>query len=204
MRSLLLPADAATALADLGFSAAEIARLNRPISALNLETTQRRRVSHRVRKRPCLRIRPASRSTRLLLVAARRAGAHVRMATVVSSVELPAGPTDTRALGGAHRFAPQAADAEPIEARLVVGADGPASVVARAARVYAKSPFLSKSGITFHRRDPAAAPPTEPMEGRFVFGRDWYVGIAPVPADRVNVGMVVPPKWLRRPRRPRT
>lgn len=30
------------------------------------------------------------------------------------------------------------------------------------------------------------------MEGRFVFGDGWYVGVAPVPADRVNVGIVVP------------
>ena len=35
------------------------------------------------------------------------------------------------------------------------------------------------------------------MEGRFLFGEGWYVGVAPVPGARVNVGMVVPGPSLR-------
>lgn len=37
------------------------------------------------------------------------------------------------------------------------------------------------------------------MEGRFVFGDGWYVGIAPVPGGRVNIGIVVPAIRNRRP-----
>ena len=46
--------------------------------------------------------------------------------------------------------------------------------------------------MTFHRSDPVAAAETEPMEGRFVFGDNWYAGIAPVPGRRVNIGIVLP------------
>jgi flavin-dependent dehydrogenase len=83
----------------------------------------------------------------------------------------------------------------------VVGADGMASGVARAAGVYATRPWFWRTGITFHRLDPDAAPETEPMEGRFIFGPNWYVGVAPVPGRRVNIGMVVPFQYMadRRP-----
>ncbi len=34
------------------------------------------------------------------------------------------------------------------------------------------------------------------MAGRFVFGRGWYAGVAPVPDARVNVGIVLPMGWI--------
>jgi flavin-dependent dehydrogenase len=183
-------------LADLGFDAAEMARLNRPISALNLHTT--RGASCRIEYttgNACGFDRVALDGA--LLDMARQAGAKVRTATVVRSVNLPVGRND-----GAQMSISTTGDdqtiPERVTARLVIGADGPASIVARAAAVYRKRPFLWKSGITFHRSDERSAPATQPMEGRFVFGRNWYVGIAPVPKGRVNVGMVVPVDWLRR------
>jgi flavin-dependent dehydrogenase len=182
-------------LVDLGFDPAQIARLNRPISALNLETT--RGASCRIEYtagNACGFDRVALDGA--LLDMARQAGANLRTATVVRSVNLPAGRNDDAqmeisATGDAHTIP------ERVTARIVIGADGPASIVARAATVYRKRRFLWKSGITFHRSDERSAPTTEAMEGRFVFGRDWYVGIAPVPKGRVNVGMVVPVDWLR-------
>lgn len=35
------------------------------------------------------------------------------------------------------------------------------------------------------------------MDGRFVFGDGWYVGVAPVPGRRVNIGIVVTESLLR-------
>jgi flavin-dependent dehydrogenase len=81
---------------------------------------------------------------------------------------------------------------QQVRARVVVGADGGGSRVARAANVISERNLLGRAGITFHQRDPAARPQREPMHGRFFFGRGWYVGIAPVHADRVNIGIVVP------------
>ena len=182
-------------LASLGFSIAEIARLNRPISALNLETTQGAacRIEY-ANGHACGFDRVALDTA--LLDAASAAGAAVRTATVVRSVGLPVDRTGMAMLTVSSTHA-EADAAEPVRARLVVGADGSSSVVARAARVYATSPFLRRSGVTFHRFDPVAEEADRPMEGRFVFGNDWYVGIAPVPGDRVNVGMVLPAKYLR-------
>jgi flavin-dependent dehydrogenase len=184
-------------LAELGFTKSDIARLNRPIHALNLQTT--RGVTCRIeymRGYACGFDRVLLDGA--LLQQARAAGAEVRQSTVVRSVSLPvasnhpvwltASPTDVRTK----------ADTTRIQAKLVVGADGMASGIAKAGGVYETSPFLRRSGVTFHRRDPAAAPDGEPMEGRFVFGDDWYVGVAPVPGDRVNIGMVVSPEAIRK------
>ncbi len=178
-------------LADLDFSPAQIQRLDRPIKALHLEST--RGTSCRISYEhgyACGFDRIALDAA--LLDMAREAGAEIRAGTVVRSVDLASSSLETSTTDG------DSPDSERVTARLIVGADGPSSVVARTADVYAKSPFLWKSGITFHREDPLAAPAGEPMEGRFVFGRDWYVGIAPVPEGRVNIGMVMPHEWLRR------
>lgn len=182
-------------LRDLGFSTEEIAALNRPIRALNLQTTRgttcRLEYEHgfacgfdRVRLDTAL------------LERARDAGADVRSATVVRSVDLPSKPSEPVWLAVSPTDAHRHGDTRSIRARLVVGADGMASGVARAAGVYATKPWFWRTGITFHRLDPDAAPENEPMEGRFVFGRDWYVGIAPVAGRRVNIGMVVPFKYM--------
>src|SRR5206468_3604562 len=58
-------------------------------------------------------------------------------------------------------------------------------------------------GITFHVADPDRVADPRPARGdergvraRFVFGDGWYVGLAPVPNEKVNVGIVVPTKRL--------
>jgi flavin-dependent dehydrogenase len=174
----------------LGFDEAAIARLQRPIRALNLETTRgvRCRIEYQ-HGHACGFDRIALDTA--LLNCAREAGAIVRTGTVVRSAEVDSGTLLVSGTGEDHERP------EHVSARLIVGADGPSSVVARAAGVYVHSRRLWKSGITFHRDDATAAPSGEPMEGRFVFGRDWYVGVAPVPGELVNVGMVVPPGWLQ-------
>lgn len=185
-------------LVDLGLTARQVEELSRPISALNLHTTggaSCRLEYDRGHARGFDRIR----LDEALLGLARGAGADIRTGVVVRSVDLAS------ATGGASRVhvSQTAADRDPeagvIRARLVVGADGPASLVARIAGVTTRRRWLGKAGITFHRTDPDAAPSSRPMTGKFVFGKGWYVGVAPVPRGRVNVGIVVPASDLAAP-----
>lgn len=181
----------------IGLSAAELERLIRPISALVLESTAG------LRCRLDYEAPHACGFDRLtldeaLLEHARAAGAQVELGSVVRSVQLP-----TRSGEPASLVVSQSGAGGPgtttWRARLVVGADGPQSLVARSAGV-ARSLPLRRAGITFHRHDPpaAGAGATEAMDGRLVIGRGWYVGIAPVPKGRVNVGIVVGEAQLRR------
>jgi flavin-dependent dehydrogenase len=83
-------------------------------------------------------------------------------------------------------------------ARTVVGADGPRSIVARAVGVDRGLPWFRRAGLTVHRADPHAPPPGDPAIATMTLGDGWYCGIAPVPAGRVNIGVVVPADTLKR------
>jgi flavin-dependent dehydrogenase len=69
---------------------------------------------------------------------------------------------------------------------MVVGADGVGSDVARSLGV-ARSTLLPRVGLTFH----VAAPARSDGDGRMVVLRGAYCGLAPVPGDRINVGIVL-------------
>lgn len=83
-------------------------------------------------------------------------------------------------------------------ARLVVGADGPSSLVARAAGVSVASRRFRRAALTGHRADEAAPPAGRPMDAQMIVGKGWYLGIAPVPGARVNLGYVLGEPTLRR------
>ncbi len=88
---------------------------------------------------------------------------------------------------------------EEWRARLVVGADGPRSIVARTAGVTRSPRVLRKAGITYHEAGAQARAKrmaAAPKDGEFLLGSGWYVGVAPVPGGRVNVGIVVPASFL--------
>jgi menaquinone-9 beta-reductase len=179
----------------VGVSAAELDALIRPISTLVLESTAGTRC--RLEYAPphaCGFDRLALDAA--MLEHARAAGAQVKLGAVVRSVQLPA-----RAGEAAQVVMSESGATGPRtttwRARLVVGADGPQSLVARSAGVARGLP-LRRAGITFHRRDPWAAAATDAMDGRLLLGRGWYVGIAPVPNGRVNVGIVIGEGQLRR------
>jgi flavin-dependent dehydrogenase len=118
-----------------------------------------------------------------LLALARRAGADVRLGAAVSRVE-------------PGRIVARDADGETIvEASVVVGADGIRSTVARAFGV-GRSPLLGdRVGLTFHVGDPG---PAAPRDARMIQFQDGYVGLAPVPGSRVNVGIVLGRSWASR------
>ena len=185
-------------LRDLGVSDGEISRLARPISALEVRTQAGAAVRLEYGTAAgyaCGFDRVALDA--LLLDKARAAGA-VKTASVVTSIGLPVrsgapvrltvAPTEG-VIGSAQQW----------RARLVVGADGPRSLVARSAGVTTLARLLCKAGLTFHESDPLAEADGRAMVGQFLLGNGWYVGVAPVPDARVNVGIVIPAEQLGAP-----
>lgn len=124
----------------------------------------------------------------LLLDAAIEAGARFRQAHVVG---LHRGP-DGRVRGVRTR------DGDTLSARLVVGADGLRSVVARELDVYLRAPRLRKVSLTAHVPAPGSAPNTSgPATGPVDRHGEMHVldggvlGIAPSGPDRYNLTLVV-------------
>ena len=88
------------------------------------------------------------------------------------------------------------ADGSSIQARVVVGADGLRSVVARDAGVDRPPPLGDRPALTFHVEDPQ---PDGVRDARMVVFDGGYVGLAPVPGARVNVGIVLADeRWRER------
>jgi flavin-dependent dehydrogenase len=84
---------------------------------------------------------------------------------------------------------------ETIRARVVVGADGIRSVVARTAGVVARAWFGPRVGLTWHVGD---ASPDTSRDARMIVLDGAYCGLAPVPRGRVNVGVVLAgTRWRR-------
>ena len=124
---------------------------------------------------------------RALLTAARRAGVDVRTATVATAIDLDARPVGIRVRSQV--------DEDVIRARVLVGADGIRSLVARAARVVVGARLGRRIGLTFHVAD---AEPEVVRDARMVVLDGAYCGLAPVPGGRVNVGIVlVSGAWRR-------
>jgi flavin-dependent dehydrogenase len=121
-----------------------------------------------------------------LLARAETAGARVCRGTRVEALAFgPRGVSlDVRHAGGGP---------ERMTARLVIGADGGGSVVARAAGVARPARLGPRVGLTFHLPDRLGDPPAD---ARMRVFDDGYVGIAPVPGGRVNVGIVLGRSWL--------
>jgi flavin-dependent dehydrogenase len=84
-------------------------------------------------------------------------------------------------------------EAHVLAADVVVGADGLRSVVARAARVDRPVRLAPRVGLTYHLEDRDAT--VRPRDARMRLLRDGYVGVAPVPGGRVNVGIVLGRSW---------
>jgi flavin-dependent dehydrogenase len=88
------------------------------------------------------------------------------------------------------------ADGSSIQARVIVGADGLRSVVARDAGVDRPPPLGDRPALTFHVDDPQ---PEGVRDARMIVFDGGYVGLAPVPGGRVNVGIVLADAtWRRR------
>ncbi len=171
---------AVTALRRLGMGPDDVAAVSRPIPAMRVETPSG--VSFRLTygDEPAVGF-DRSRLDPALLELARAAGADVRTGHAVSTVDLDARRLRVRHADGTY----------DLTARAIVGADGPRSVVARVADVARTTRLPSRLGLAYHVADdrPVAS------DARIHVIRDGYVGIAPVPGGRVNVGIVLGPSW---------
>ena len=181
---------AASALERAGLSRAILDVVARPIPAMRLETPGGAAVRLTYgadRGGPPAVGFDRSRLDPALEDLARAAGAVIRRGTRVDGVELdPAGPATLR-LGD-----------ERVRARVVVGADGTGSVVARAAGVHRAPRLPPRVGLSWHVGDPRPRDPGAPgpsRDARLVVIEDGYVGLAPVPGDRLNIGIVLGPSW---------
>ncbi len=124
-----------------------------------------------------------------LVAMARDAGAEVRTGVSVG----------TATLGGATQQLSLRLDdgSDSLEARVVIGADGLRSMVARAAGVARPARLGRRIGLTFHVDDPRAWDARR--NARMVVLPDAYCGLAPVPDGRLNVGIVLHGvRWRRR------
>lgn len=176
-------------LAALDLAAGLIADLHRPISTMVLESSTGARCALEYRHGLACGFDRVGLDAQLL-DQAQRCGVEVRRGTVVRSVVIDAtghgSRLDISSLDGDEPVS------STVSARIVVGADGRGSRVARAAQATTDRNWLGRAGITFHVANPVDEARGRAGAGRFYFGRGWYAGFAPVPADRINVGIVVP------------
>ena len=184
---------AVAALRRLGLGDAELEAVARPIPAMRVETPSG--TGFRLTYGDDGSLRSAavgldrSALDPLLLARARDAGAEVREGAAVRELDLDPG-LDRRAV--------DEADAATVEARVVIGADGIRSIVARRAGVDRAAFLAPRTGLTFHVPDPS---PGLSRDGRMVVFDGGYVGLAPIPGGRVNVGIVLGGRWRDRLRR---
>jgi flavin-dependent dehydrogenase len=129
----------------------------------------------------------------LLLDRARAAGARIRTGVTVERLRL--------ASDRAWVDATDVADPVDFLGRVVVGADGLRSRVAAAAGVTRRAALGPRAALTFHVPDVRANPDGHAPDARMCTFDDGYAGLAPVPGERVNVGIVLGRSWFGRLRR---
>jgi menaquinone-9 beta-reductase len=174
----------------LGLTEPEVSALIRPIPAMVVETadgTTTCRLDYE--QEPACGVDRVRLEERLL-ARARAAGARVHEGTAVRQVHLG------EATGGV--LVSSESGPRWWRACLIVGADGPSSMVARAAGVVVPTRRFRRAALTGHRYDAGALPAGQPMDAQMVVGDGWYLGIAPVPGGRVNLGLVLSEAELRR------
>ncbi|MEO5884382.1 MAG: NAD(P)/FAD-dependent oxidoreductase [Candidatus Limnocylindrales bacterium] len=188
---------AVTALRRAGLDAPTIDRVSRAIPAMRLETAGGAvvRLTYGTDQGgPTAVGFDRSALDPALVELANAAGVTVRQGLAVRDVVLdPAGRRVSLAVSGSGRDG-RAAEGTHIAARVVVGADGPHSRVARAADVARAVRMGRRVGLSYHLPDPRG---DATLEARMRVIRDGYVGIAPVPGGRVNIGIVLGGSWAR-------
>jgi flavin-dependent dehydrogenase len=180
---------AVAALDRAGVPRTTLDRLTRPIPAMRLETPGGAavRLTYGAERGGPLAVGfDRSRLDPALEDLARDAGATIRRGARVDAVELDPAAAATLHIGD-----------ERLRAHIVVGADGTGSVVARAAGVQRATRLPPRVGLSWHVADPRAREPAPDgrRDARLVVFDDGYVGLAPVPGDRLNIGIVLGPSW---------
>ena len=171
-------------LARLGLDGDQLAALIQPIPQMVIRTAAgdaRCRLDYPAPHQACGLDRVRLEEALLELI--RRRGVAVFEGAVVRSVELGS--------QGARLDVSQSTGRSTWRARVVVGADGPTSVVARSAGVARGTPVFRRAALTGHRAVAA-------VDAQLIVADGWYLGIAPVPGGRVNLGLVMSEAALRR------
>jgi flavin-dependent dehydrogenase len=179
---------AIVALRDAGLAEDVLRSVTRPVPAMRVETpagTTFRLTYGADRGGPMAVGFDRSGLDPALLDLARSRGAHVRLGSNVVDADLASGGLTVRGADGTTAR---------VRASVVVGADGLHSAVARAAGVARPVRLGPRIGLTYHLPDPDAG---APRDARMRILPDGYVGIAPVPGGRVNVGIVLGRSWRR-------
>jgi flavin-dependent dehydrogenase len=120
----------------------------------------------------------------MLLGRAEQLGARVQRGSTATEVDLVARVLTVRDATGATC---------QVTASVIVGADGLRSVVARSAEVARPVRMAPRVGLSYHLEGGSGG---ATRDARMCVIRDGYVGIAPVPGGRVNVGIVLGQSWL--------
>ena len=125
-----------------------------------------------------------------LLELARSAGADVRSGIALRDVELADHRQGTHAIvDHPDGEAGPGGGTVAIGARVIIGADGPRSLVAAAAGMARPPRLAGRVGLSWHVADePGDAPKRARM---VVLPGGAYCGLAPVPGGRINVGIVL-------------
>ena len=190
------------ALRALGVEPAALARVTQPVPAMEVVSARNARFGLTYGSRSSLADSAVGFDRAvldpLLLDLARGAGADVREGVAVQRLRLASDQVRVE-LGRGVRGAGAGDEGSLPEllGRVVVGADGIASRVAAEAGVTRNAPLGPRAALTFHVAD-ARAVAGEPAPARMCVIDDGYVGLAPVPGDRVNVGIVLGRSWFAR------
>ena len=172
------------ALRRIGLDETALQRVSRPVPAMRVETAAGTRFRLTYGDDGSLRAPPVGFDRSMLdpalLALARDAGAEVRLGAAVTG------------LAGDRVTVREGNDESVVQAAVIVGADGIRSTVARELGVVRRARLGPRTGLTFHVEDPS---PAVPRDARMIIFRDGYVGLAPVPGGRVNVGIVIGRSW---------
>ena len=174
-------------LRDTGMGEAQLVTVARPVPAMRVETRGGTvfRLTYGAERGGATAVGfDRSRLDPLLLDLARAQGAAIRQGATVTAADLATGVLTVRAADGAT---------SRLRARVVVGADGIRSTVARAAGVGRPVWLGQRVGLTYHLEDWDGS---HARDARMRVFRDGYVGVAPVPGGRVNIGIVLGASWL--------
>jgi flavin-dependent dehydrogenase len=171
----------------VGLPDAELRTVMRPIPAMRLETDRGTVV--RLTYGDDAAGFDRSRLDPMLLALAEARGAEVLRSHAVIAMQ----PGDD---GEGRLVVRTSGNETTIAARVIVGADGIRSIVARSTGVARPAPLGARVGLTWHVADHRAEPR---VDARMVVLDGAYCGLAPVPGDRLNVGIVLAgPGWRRR------
>jgi len=178
----------------VGLDATLLETIARPIPAMNVETPRGEtiRLTYGAERggEPAVGLDRAALDPALLELAWAR-GAEVRRPVSVIGVAIGAGHAGSTRLSVRHGTVTEALDA-----RVVVGADGHRSTVARALGVDRPARLGTRVGLTWHLADVGD---DGPGEARMVVLDGAYCGLAPVPGGRLNVGIVLASRsWRER------